>query len=93
MTRVKTAAKQLGGVQTYAGKPGFNILKAIKGEAYAYTKALAHNKAWLTRMMKWGVKVYDIGIDVGRTVGRSAFYAMETALVNSYWNMIPCYLI
>ena len=93
MTRVKTAAKQLGGAQTYAGKPGFNILKAIKGETYANTKALAHNKAWLTRMMKWGVKVYDIGIDTQRTIGRSLFYAMETALVNSYWNMIPCYLI
>ena len=93
MTRVKTAAKQLGGVQTYAGMPGFKILKAIKGESYAITKALAHNKAWLTRMMNWGVKVYDIGIDIERTIVRSPFYAMENALVNSYFNMIPCYLI
>ncbi len=93
MTRVKTAAKQLGGVQTYAGKPGFKILKAIKGDAYATTKALAHNQAWLTRMMNWGVKVYDIGIDVERTIGRSMFYGMETTIANSYLNMIPCYLI
>ena len=93
MERVNIAAKQLGGVQTYAGKPGFKILKVVRGDTYATAKALAHNKAWLTRMMKWGVKVYDIGIDVERTAGRSIFYAMENALVNSYLNMIPCYLI
>ena len=93
MTRVKTAASQLGGAQTYAGMPGFKLVKMIKGETYAVTQALSHNKAWLTRMMNWGVKVYDIGIDVKRTIGRSPFYAMENALVNGYLNMIPCYLI
>ena len=93
MTRVKTAASQLGGAQTYAGMPGFKLVKMIKGETYAVTQALSHNKAWLTRMMNWGVKVYDIGIDVKRTIVRSPFYAMENALVNGYLNMIPCYLI
>ena len=91
MTRVKWAAKNLGGAQTYAGRPGYKILKAIKGESYATAKSLPHNKAWLTRMMKWGVKIYDVGIP-GEIV-TSAFYEMETALVKSYINMIPCYLL
>lgn len=83
MTRVTSAARQVGAV-TYKA-PGMNIVKIFgKSKAFAINKAL--NKAWINRMMRWGVKIYDIGYDVAR-VSRSPFYAIEKAATKGYWNL------
>lgn len=63
MSRVEAAAKQVGAL-TYKA-PGKNIVK-IFGRAKAFEINKALNKAWIKRMVRWGVKVYDIGLDLTR---------------------------
>ena len=38
-----------------------------------------------------GVTIYDIGLDVGRIGERSIFYAMESAAIMNYGNVI-CFI-
>ena len=84
MKRVNTAAKQIGAL-TYKA-PGKNIVKIFgKAKAFEINKAL--NQAWIKRMVRWGVKIYDIGLDVARNT-RSPFYAIEAAVTAGYWNLI-----
>ena len=73
MSRVEAAAKQVGAL-TYKA-PGKNIVKIFgRTKAFEINKAL--NKAWIKRMTRWGVKIYDIGLDLTR-ISRSPFYAIE----------------
>ena len=89
MSRVNAAAREIGAA-TY-GAPGKNLVRVLgKDAAFEANKAL--NKAWIERMVRWGVKITDIGIDVTRSVlMRSPFYAIEAAVVNGYWNLIPMF--
>ena len=84
MSRVEAAAKQVGAL-TYKA-PGKNIVK-IFGRAKAFEINKALNKAWIKRMTRWGVKIYDIGLDLTR-ISRSPFYAIEAAVTAGYWNLI-----
>ena len=84
MSRVEAAAKQVGAL-TYKA-PGKNIVKIFgRTKAFEINKAL--NKAWIKRMTRWGVKIYDIGLDLTR-ISRSPFYAIEAAVTAGYWNLI-----
>ena len=83
MNRVNAAAKQIGAL-TYKA-PGKNIVKIFgKDKAFELNKAL--NKAWINRMKRWSVKIYDIGLDLTRTE-RSEFYAIEATVTAGYWNL------
>ena len=83
MSRVDAAAKQIGAL-TYKA-PGQNIVKILgKAKAFELNKAL--NKAWIKRMARWGVKIYDIGLDFTRAT-RSPFYAIEATVTADYWNL------
>lgn len=84
MSRVEAAAKQVGAL-TYKA-PGKNIVKIFgRTKAFEINKAL--NKAWIKRMTRWGVKIYDIGLDLTR-ISRSPFYAIEAGVTASYWNLL-----
>ena len=39
-------------------------------------------------MIKWGVKITDIGIDAGRLGIRNTFYGIESATVSGYANYV-----
>ncbi len=84
MSRVETAAKQIGAL-TYKA-PGKNIVR-ILGRAKAFEVNKALNNAWIKRMVRWGVKIYDIGMDLTR-ITRSPFYAIESVVTAGYWNLI-----
>ena len=67
--------------------PGYNIVRHIGGENVARKLSMAHNEAFIKRMMKLGVKLVDYGIDASRPY-RSWYYLMETIVSNGYKNLI-----
>ena len=82
MTRVNNLAKA-GNQITYKGMPGFKFVKTIGGDDLARTLSMNHNQAFIERMMKWGVKIIDFGIDTTRNY-RSYYYLMETIVTRGY---------
>ncbi len=82
MNRVRKLAKS-GGQITYKGMPEYKIVRKIGGENLARQLSMEHNKRFIERMMKWGVKLVDYGIDVSRPY-RSFYYLMETIVSNGY---------
>ena len=82
MKRVKNLAKA-GHQITYKGMPGFKFIKMFGGDDLARTLSMRHNQAFIERMMKWGVKIVDFGIDTSRNY-RSFYYLMETIVSNGY---------
>ena len=80
MKRVVPAAKSLNAC-TYR-MPGYKLINFFN-ERIAAKLGMAHNKAWIERMVRWGVKIYDIGLDPTR-IDRSAAYAMEKAITAGY---------
>jgi hypothetical protein len=89
-SNVEIAAHQIG-AETYQGMPGYKIVKLFD-ESLADKLALSHNKAWLSRMIKMGVRITDIGIDVTRNSGRSVFYLMEFGIARQYARTVFPYL-
>ena len=82
MKRVNRLAK-VGHQATYKGMPGYRLIKTFGGEKVARSLSMSHNKAFIERMMRWGVKIVDFGIDVSRDY-RSYYYLMETIVTNGY---------
>ena len=82
MKRVNNLAKA-GHQITYKGMPGFKFVKMFGGDDLARTLSMKHNQAFIERMMKWGVKIVDFGIDTSRNY-RSFYYLMETIVSNGY---------
>ena len=82
MKRVNNLAKA-GHQITYKGMPGFKFVKMFGGDDLARTLSMRHNQAFIERMMKWGVKIVDFGIDTSRNY-RSFYYLMETIVSNGY---------
>ena len=82
MKRVNNLAKA-GHQITYKGMPGFKFVKMFGGDYLARTLSMKHNQAFIERMMKWGVKIVDFGIDTSRNY-RSFYYLMETIVSNGY---------
>ena len=82
MARVGKLAKT-GGQVTYKGMPGYKIIRKFGGDNLARKLSMAHNKRFIERMMKWGVKLVDYGIDISRDY-RSFYYLMETIVSNGY---------
>ena len=83
MNRVEMLALRDGHL-TYQGMPGFKITSKFIGKETAEKLALVHNQHFIERMMRWGVRVFDYGIDAARCSGRSIFYAMERNLLCNY---------
>ena len=86
MTRVANYANSAGQA-FYKGMPGYNLVRFFKGETVAHNLALAHNKAFIKRMMRWGVTITDIGMDIAKT-SRSSFYMIENSLTQNYTMLI-----
>lgn len=82
MKRVNNLAKTWHQI-TYKGMPGFKFIKMFGGDNLARTLYMRHNQAFIERMMKWGVKIVDFGIDTSRKY-RSFHYLMETIVSNRY---------
>ena len=82
MTRVTKYASSAGQA-VYKGMPGYKLIRFFKGETVARKLAIAHNERFIKRMMRWGVKITDIGIDAMRP-NRSWFYFMEAILTKGY---------
>ncbi len=84
MSRVGNAARQIGAA-TYKS-PGKNLIKVFGGKN-ATNIMMKQNQRWINRMVNWGVKITDIGIDYSRVI-RSNFYLMESLSTKSYWNLM-----
>ena len=85
MGRVTSAAKDLGAA-TYKA-PGKGLVNLFC-KNNATNIMMRQNQNWIKRMMKWGVKITDIGIDIYRpAANRSIFYAMESAMSYGYGNL------
>ena len=82
MKRVTKLAKT-GHQITYKGMPGYNLLSKFGKKELARNLSMRHNQIFIERMMRWGVKVVDYGIDVNRNY-RSFYYLMETIVTNGY---------
>ena len=82
MTRVTNFAKSKNLI-TYKGMPGYKLVRFFGGEKAARTLSMQHNKAFIERMMNWGIKIVDFGIDTTREY-RSFYYLMETIVTNGY---------
>ena len=91
MTRVAKYANSAGQA-VYKGMPGYNIVKFLKGGTTANKLAMAHNEAFIKRMMRWGVKITDIGMDISK-FPRSQFYLMEASNTNAYFNLIKLMML
>lgn len=79
INNLATAGHQI----TYNGMPGYNFVKMFGGNDLARTLSMKHNQAFIERMMKWGIKIVDFGIDTSRNY-RSFYYLMETIVSNGY---------
>jgi RHS repeat-associated protein len=79
--RVIPAAKQLN-ANYYKGLKGYKTIEKVAGKNIAEKLGMAHNKAWITRQMKLGTKI----LDIGSAGTNSANYAMERAVTSGYWN-------
>lgn len=74
---------------TYKAMKGYRLINKVSPKL-AKNLSLAHNKSWITRQVKNGVKIYDIGIDKSR-LDRSIYYAMEQSVVNGYPNHLKLF--
>jgi len=85
MSRVKSLAKTVN-ADVYKPMKGYNVISKVSPKL-ANNLSLAHNRAWITRQVNLGLKIYDFG-PVGRN---SPWYAMERSVVNGYWNYFKKY--
>ncbi len=92
MTRLTKVANS-SGQAVYKGMPGFKVVKFFRGQEVAERLAMAHNKNFINRMMRWGVKISDYGMSITKILPRSPFYAMESSLTSSYWNLIKMMML
>ena len=85
MERVKFVADQAA-LSKYSPMKGYNIIKgSSKGglrAALADKLSIAHNKAWIKRVMRLKKPIYDIGL--GSINGAGAWYGMELEEVAKY---------
>ena len=82
MSRVKELAK-IGHQITYKPMPGYKLITSIWGEEVARNLSMQHNRRFIERMMKMGIKIVDFGIDISRP-DRSFYYLMETLFTTGY---------
>ena len=76
-------------LSTYKGIKGYKFLEKIVGKKTASKIGMAHNKSWITRQVKLGTKIFDIGPAGSNIV--SPYYAMERSVVKGYYNYIKCF--
>ena len=73
-----------GSVYSTSGKSTWTVNLADK-------LSIAHNKAWINRVMRLNKPVYDIGL--GKIVKKGAWYAMELEQVANYVHYIKYFLL
>lgn len=83
--RVIPTAKSLHATY-YGGLRGYKFVEKVAGRNTAVKVGMWHNRVWLTKQMKHGVKIIDIG-PVHSEIA-SPFYAFERNIVTGYWNYV-----
>ena len=91
MTRVTKYANSAGQA-VYKGMPGYKVIKFFKGGEIANKMAMAHNETFIKRMMRWGVKITDIGMEIAK-FPRSQFYLMEMFNTRGYFNLVKLMML
>jgi hypothetical protein len=86
--RVEPYAKA-NNLSTYKGLKGYKTIEKVIGKKAAGKLGMAHNKAWITRQVKLGTKIFDIG-PAGSQIA-SPYYAMERSVVKGYFNYFKCF--
>lgn len=59
-------------------------IEKIVGKNTAGKIGMTHNKSWITRQIKLGARIFDIG-PAGTKIS-SPYYAMERSIVDGYFN-------
>ena len=90
MDRVGFMADQAA-LSKYSPMKGYNFIKGSGNVSWRVTLAdrlsVAHNKAWINRVMRLNKPIYDIGLGGIREAG--AWYGMELVQVADYaWHII-----
>ena len=87
MDRVGFVADQAA-LSKYSPMKGYNLIKGSGKSMWRVSLAdklsIAHNKAWINRVMRLGKPIYDIGLGGIRDAG--AWYGMELVEVANYFN-------
>lgn len=74
---------------TYKGITGYRHLEKVFGKKIMSKVGMIHNKAWITRQMKLGANIFDIG-PAGSSIA-SPFYATERSVVSGYFRYFKCF--
>ena len=85
MERVKYVADQLA-LSNYTPMKGYKLISKIFGNKFADMLSIAHNKAWIRRVMRLNKNILDIGL--GGTFSAGAWYGMELQEVSKYLRYI-----
>ena len=85
MKRVEYLADQAA-LSKYSPMKGYKLIKG-NGNSIWRTKladrlSIAHNRAWINRVMRLKKPIYDIGLDASRIAG--AWYGMELEEISQY---------
>ncbi len=90
MDRVGFVADQAA-LSKYSPMKGYNFIKGNKKVGWRVNLAdklsIAHNKAWINRVMRLKKPIYDIGL--GGIIEAGAWYSMELSEVANYFNYFP----
>ena len=94
MDRVGYFADQAA-LSKYSPMKGYNLIRGSGKSTWTVNLAdklsIAHNKAWINRVMRLNKPVYDIGL--GKIVKKGAWYAMELEQVANYVHYIKYFLL
>ena len=86
MERVGYVADQLA-LTKYTPMKGYKMISKIFGNKFADTLSIAHNKAWIRRVMRLNKSILDIGLGGASSAG--AWYGMELNEVSKYlWHIL-----
>ncbi|HIY99325.1 MAG TPA: RHS repeat-associated core domain-containing protein [Firmicutes bacterium] len=86
MERVGYVADQLA-LAKYTPMKGYKFISKVFGTKIADKLSIAHNRAWIRRVMRLNKRVLDIGL--GGAVSAGAWYGMELQEVADYiWYML-----
>ena len=93
LTNGVVIGESMSRVHAYAGKlgaksfemPGKSII-GLLGKQKSVEIMLNQNRNWINRMIRFGVKITDVGFDFTKSA-HSSFYIMERLATENYYNL------